>query len=145
MPQSVGSFCRILLSPKDYIFFLTSGFVTEDAFTLCHPCPTLCADIRACTQMCVVVHISVCACLRRASSKWIMHRTFELCIKKWNKIPQSSRFCPAVRCHGSQSLRFIWCSYNKLDFLGLVCTHIALNNRGPPCTQGWSVHLSRSA
>lgn len=79
-----------------------------------------------------------------------MHCTFELYIrKKWNKIPQSSRFCPTVHCHGSQTPRFIWCSYNKLDFLGLVCMHIAFELpqiiEAPPCVQGWGVHLSRSA
>ena len=46
--------------------------------------------------------------------------------KKWDKILQSNEFCPTVHRHGSQTPRFIWCSYNKLDFLGLVCMHIAL-------------------
>lgn len=36
------------------------------------------------------------------------------------------KMCPMLFCHGSQTLRFIWCSNNKLDSLALFCMHFAL-------------------
>lgn len=148
MPQSVGSFAGYCSHQKTTYSFWPQDLHTEICHWRCIYLMTslshvMCRHTRMHNVYCCAFK---CVCMSETtSSKWIRHCTFELCIKKWNKIPQSSMFCPAVHCHGSQSLRFIWCSYNKLDFLGLVCTHIALNNRGPPCTQGWGVYLSRSA
>lgn len=84
-----------------------------------------------------------------------MHHTSKLYIlkrkRKRNKILHSGRFCPAVHCHGSQTPRFIWCPHNKLDFLGLVCMHIALEQlqiieatmrarpRRPPQQKHWKI------
>lgn len=55
----------------------------------------------------------------------------------WGSIKACTKFCseaifaqasfaPAAHCHGSRTLRFMWRSYNKLDFLSLVCMHITL-------------------